>query len=257
MQRILTLFLLLWVASCGAAIERSEVEQRFRTLFACASPHVVGEAGGYLVEGCGVTAHFRCIEDARAYQQRQQGILGAALASDTCVLEHSERAPLVSARERVERNQTSDGQPRLRAKAALRGGHLQAIALPSRDPEYVVLVVNSIERLHAEPCASDLFRDGSPVRVAQVKRTSEHELRMAIPAASLRELGKAQRFSGRACGFEFELEDEGREALSLLEMRFREELVRLAPATQSPTRSDEPLATRANAAPGSSETPSP
>jgi hypothetical protein len=216
------------LASCGVAIERSEVEQRFRSLFACASPHVAGETGGYLVEGCGVTAHFRCFEGARAYDQRHDGgILGAAFASDTCVLEHSERAPMPRPEERLERDKTSDGKLRLRAGGLVQGGQLEAVAVPETDREHVLLCVHRTARFNTEPCTADLFRNGDPVPVLQVRRPGDHDLRLAIRADSLRGLHEAQRFAGRVCGFDFELSADGRKALSLFEMRFREELARL------------------------------
>src|SRR5687768_2568479 len=110
------------LTGCGAAIEQSQVESRFRSMFACASPHVVAEGGGYRAEGCGVTAHFRCFEGPRAYDQRKgDSLLGAALATDTCVLEHSERAARPRAERTVERANSDDGVVRLRARGMIRG----------------------------------------------------------------------------------------------------------------------------------------
>jgi hypothetical protein len=217
--------LMMLLSSCGAALERSQVEQRFRTVFACASPHVLGEPGGYLVEGCGVSAHFRCFESARAYDERQKSLLGVALATDTCLLEHSERAPRPKPESNVARARSGD-QLRLRARALVHGGHVEALVLPSQDREHAVLAIHSIARLDEDPCRVDLFRDGSVLEVLQVRRVGDHEVRMAIRAESLRDLDQAQRLAGRACGFEFELAPEGLKTLSLLEVRFREELAR-------------------------------
>jgi hypothetical protein len=224
-SKIAFVMLMVLLASCGAALDRQHVEERFRSLFACATPKVSGEYGGYLVQGCGVTAHFQCFESARAYDRRHNGgILGAALATDTCVLEHSERAPRPRAEATVARSSECEGPVRLKARALVRGGNIEATALPGMDREHVVLSVHSIPRLGDEPCRVDLFRDGSPLDVLQVRRVGDHEVRMAIRAESLRDLDQAQRLAGHACGFEFELGPEGLKTLSLLEVRFREEL---------------------------------
>jgi hypothetical protein len=147
--------ILVLLFGCATALEQSQVEDRFRTLFACPSPHVVSEAGGYRAEGCGVTAHFRCFEDARTFGSQNpsaaDALFSMALSSDTCVLEHSARAPRAKGDRAVERFRANDGVVRLKARAMIRGGHVEAMAIPSRDSEHVILAVHSIGDLGRGP----------------------------------------------------------------------------------------------------------
>jgi hypothetical protein len=71
------------------------------------------------------------------------------------------------------------------------------------------------------------------VSLVQVQRRGDHEVRLAVSAKSLARLDQAQRVAGRACGFEFELNPDGQKALSLFEVRFREELARVPKVASS------------------------
>jgi hypothetical protein len=234
---------LLVSSGCARAIERSEVTRRFNSLFACSNPHVVSASGGYRAEGCGVTAHFRCFDtpEPRDHHRAHEGDgLGHAIAdvaqlsldSDTCILEHSERREMPKHAAAVEKKRSSEGV-RLKTRALVHGGHLEAVGMPKKDAEHAILAVHSIRDLGAAPCQASLFRDGTALSLVQVARVSDHEARLALRVSDLKDLHRAQRLSGSVCGFEFELDAEGQKAASLFEVRFREELARSGAATSS------------------------
>lgn len=101
------------------------------------------------------------------------------------------------------------------------------VGLPGKHPAHVVVTLRPIARLAQAPCGDvSLMRDGIVVRPREVVRRDDHRLLLTLPIESLRALEKSTRFSGRACGVEFALDELGRTSLGHFEIRFREELER-------------------------------
>lgn len=260
-MRLLTIWLICCItaaAGCGAALEHSSVSRRFSRIFDCPTAQVSGESGGYRAEGCGVVAHFACIDtDSSSEEPIRQAkpgggrLLGAMLGSmlldsmevDTCVLEHSERSTALVSAEPEQANpvytvhKVATG-PVVRTRILFSGGHLAVLGKPARHPEHVLLFVRSQRRLAAAPCVAELFNDGVAVPIEQMERTNDFEARLLLRAESLRHVDRSIRFAGSVCELSFEIVDSGREALGYFEARFSEERARLA--ARSPAAATSP-----------------
>ena len=216
------------------------MRDRFRGLFACPDPVVSRDAGGYVAQGCGATAHFRCFDGDRGLPEDVvegplvRSILSESLEGDVCVLERSERAAGGGATAGVERSTTEQGVVLLKAYAFLSGGHLEALAAPSQTAEHAVISVHSLRELAPAPCHAQLTRDGSPVHVQHVRRAGDHEGRFGVSVRELSALHGARQVSGSACGYEFTLDEQGKKVLALFAAQVRHELEH---APRAPTSS--------------------
>jgi hypothetical protein len=223
-------WLLLLCTACGAAMEQSQVSNRFQTVFGCQPDRVVTVAGGYRVEGCGVVAHYRCIDDDQS--DPDHGILAdviaeAAFDSDPCIMEHSDRsAPMPRAEPTVLAERDDAGARTLKARLLIQGGRLTAFGKPAQHPEHALLVLRSVGSL-AGTCTAELFKDGEAVAIEKTERVSDHEVRVLVRLESLRGVQHALRFAGNLCGLELELDEERRQQLGLFYIRVSEELARL------------------------------
>jgi hypothetical protein len=240
--------LLSFITACAGAMERSQVSQRFSTVFGCSAERVVSTGGGYRVEGCGVTAHYRCIDvdddDHHHHRDRKDrygrpsggevaaGVLVAMMESGMdagqCVLEHSDRsAPKPAAAPAVIAEREKDGARTLRARLAIAGGHITAYGKPAAHPEHALLAVYSVARLGEGTCRAELFRDGVAVPVERMDRVGYHQVRLLVRLEQLRNVQHALRFAGSVCGREFELDEATRQQLGLFHVRVSEELARI------------------------------
>lgn len=231
----------LLLAACAltgcAGVERSQVSQRFTTMFHCQASDVRGGGGRYVVEGCGVTAHFTCFDsdddrDSWAEPGSTGALIGALLdgatGRDTCLLEHSERITRTAAATPppVYRREAETGVT-LKARLLFAGGHLLLRGKPAEHPEHALLVVHTaVRRLAPDPCQAALYHDGVSIPIAKVERVGEHDARVLIRVDDLADAQRAVRFAGAVCGAEFELDHASREALGAFHARFREELAR-------------------------------
>jgi hypothetical protein len=227
------------LSGCAAAKERAQVGDRFRGIFACPDPVVSSEDGGYVAQGCGATAHFRCFDSDRGLAEDVvegpflRSILSESLEGDVCVLERSERPGDRSATAGVERRTTERGVVLLKAYAFLSGGHLEALAAPSQTAEHAMISVHRVRALGPEPCNAQLTQDGSRVELLHVRRAGDHEVRFGVSVRELGGLHGAQQVSGSACGYEFTLDDQGKKVLALFAARVRDELAQAPRAASS------------------------
>jgi hypothetical protein len=216
--------LLLSLTSCAFAIEQARVSRRFEHIFNCPNPTLYGEGRGYRAEGCNVVAHFSCYENRHTSHETTLGgvlvesLVSSAMEPDTCLLEQSEQLPPATVI-----SSGSRGTRELKLQAPIPGGHMRALAKPSEDAQHALLTFHVGGVLSAAPCQALLFRDGAAIRVRRVERLSDHEARLLVALHDLAGLDRATRFSGSACGSDFELDQPVRQALALFEMRFREE----------------------------------
>ena len=243
-SRVARWALLLLCSGCAMAIESSRVSRRFSTVFNCPNPTVRGVGGGYVAEGCGVVAHFSCFDDGDDDDYEAppgasvggailgavlHGMIAGSLDPDTCILEHAERpasvAPPTPA-ERVSRAREPTQGLTVRARVVLKGGQLKGLGRPEAHPEHVLLTVHTTKRLPSGACQAELFRDGVRLPVEQVRRQGAYDVRLLMRSEQLRNVHHAVRLSGAACGFEFELDEAGRETLGIFYARFAEERAR-------------------------------
>jgi hypothetical protein len=224
------------LAGCAAALERSHVARRFSTIFQCDDSQVRRESGGYVVEGCGVSAHFTCFDSDDDWESLAEpgstgaligGIVDGATGRDTCILEHSEHvARAVEVAPPVQRKQAQAGVT-IETRLMFAGGHLVALGKPAQHPEHALLLVHTaLRRLAPSPCQAALYHDGAPVPIERLERTGDHDARLLIRVASLAESHRSVRFAGSVCGAEFDLDDASRQALGLFHARFSEALSR-------------------------------
>jgi hypothetical protein len=206
-------------------------------MFHCPAADVRGAAGGYVVEGCGVTAHFTCFDSDDDWQSlAEPGSTGALIGTifdgatgrDTCILEHSERVArtLAATPSPVYRREAA-AEVTLKTRLLFAGGHLRLVGKPTQHREHVLLFVHTaVRRLAPSPCRAALYHDGVALPIARVERTGDHDARVLIRVDDLADAQRSVRFAGAVCGAEFDLDEASREALGLFHARFREELAR-------------------------------
>jgi hypothetical protein len=220
-------------------LERNYVANRFEALFDCPTSEVTSEYGGYQARGCGVVAHFACIDtdDDHAGEYRSLGqellasLIEEVFEEDQCVLEHARRLPPpkpATAESLVSRYRHDRHGVVVRARIGIGvpGTFLVAVAAPERLGGRVWLVIRGTRLRDTKSCSPSLYRDGDPIQVLSVAALDEGGIAMRISADALRNAHLANRIAGDVCGISFEIADLGRKALTLFEARFREEMDR-------------------------------
>jgi hypothetical protein len=214
----------------GCGYNGGQVKRRFNATFGCNNARTVREFGGYRVEGCGRVAHYRCFDPTERTQW--PGRYSGTIRGNTCLMEYvSEPPKLQRAEPQTIVSHDRAGDDVLHAHVSLHGGQLALNAIPSRDPEHVILTVRTTQPA-AEACEAHIFQDGAVVPILQVERVGTHAAKVATNISALHGVGQSLRFAGDVCGMSFELDDTARRALGVFEARFQEELARNPPANK-------------------------
>jgi hypothetical protein len=235
-NRVLLLLAFCALAGC-AGVERSQVARRFTTMFHCQASDVRGAGGRYVVEGCGVSAHFTCFDsdDDRASWAEPSStgaligaLLDGASGRDTCILEHSERITRTAAPTPPPVfGRPAESGVTLKARLLFAGGHVLLRAKPAQHPAHALLVVHTaVRRLAPSPCQAALYQDGVSIPIAKVERVGEHDARVLFEVDYLADAERSARFAGGVCGAEFDLDEPSRQTLGVFHARFREALAR-------------------------------
>lgn len=211
------------LVGCGGAQQRRNVGSRFQALHSCEAERVQPSERGYVVTGCGITAHYACV----TYDPFPDWPGERMRCMETNVSSASPQAP--SRQARVLRETDEDGSLRLTATSSFAGGSVTFEALPERFPAKAVVRL-FVLRADAEDdsieCTGDLWIDGERVApheevIGPVSGGALYSL--LVDLTVLDRMDTAERVAARVCGVDVVVAQPAGRLARELAIRAREE----------------------------------
>jgi hypothetical protein len=214
------------LCACGALMHETNVGWWFERDFHCEHGLTAREPGGYVVTGCGIVAHYRCM--SHESDKLFDSDLGECFLAGSD--DESARMPQLPPAEPVSTHEHAKLGVIVRGRAEVAPGvQLMVLGAPLKEPHKVVLELHAPDPVTQGNCSMRLYRDGSPLPVLQASSIARYDLRIIIDVAGLNTAQTSLRIAGDGCGVVFEFGEEGRRMLGLFAARFQEELAKAAP----------------------------